>query len=105
MRTQSALQGVAAPESDRRYVVSFRNIEKDYGAFKAVSTMSRDIRRGELVYLFGPSGCGKTTTLRMLAGIDPTRGQIMIDSADITKVPAYKRDVGIVFQNYALFPT
>ncbi|MCC8949270.1 ABC transporter ATP-binding protein [Bradyrhizobium sp. Arg62] len=105
MSIQPVLNDVAAPGSDRQSVVSFRDIAKDYGAFKAVSTMSLDIRRGELVCLLGPSGCGKTTTLRMLAGfIDPTHGQILIDGTDVTKVPAYKRDVGIVFQNYALFP-
>ncbi|MGY4362873.1 putative spermidine/putrescine transport system ATP-binding protein [Bradyrhizobium sp. i1.3.1] len=105
MRIQPVLKDVGAPGSDPQYVVAFRNIAKDYGSFKAVSTMSLDIRRGELVCLLGPSGCGKTTTLRMLAGfIDPTHGQILIDGEDVTKVPAYKRDVGIVFQNYALFP-
>ncbi|WP_247375686.1 ABC transporter ATP-binding protein [Bradyrhizobium sp. 173] len=70
-----------------------------------MSDFSLEIRRGELVCLLGPSGCGKTTTLRMLAGfIAPTSGEILIEAQDVTRVPAYKRDVGIVFQNYALFP-
>ncbi|WP_051383491.1 ABC transporter ATP-binding protein [Bradyrhizobium sp. WSM3983] len=86
-------------------VVSFKNIQKTYGGVKAVAAISLDIRKGELVCLLGPSGCGKTTTLRMLAGfIDPTGGDISIEGQDVTKLPAYRRDIGIVFQNYALFP-
>lgn len=86
-------------------IVSFRNLRKDYGATTVVPDFSLDIRRGELVCLLGPSGCGKTTTLRMLAGfISPTSGEILIEGQDVTRVPAYRRDVGIVFQNYALFP-
>ncbi|MET4484124.1 ABC transporter ATP-binding protein [Bradyrhizobium sp. F1.13.3] len=90
---------------ERETIVSFRNLRKDYGAVTVVPDFSLEIRRGELVCLLGPSGCGKTTTLRMLAGfIQPTRGKIMIEGEDVTYVPAYRRDVGIVFQNYALFP-
>ncbi|MET4234581.1 putative spermidine/putrescine transport system ATP-binding protein [Bradyrhizobium sp. LA6.10] len=89
----------------RETIVSFRNLGKDYGAVTVVPDFSLEIRRGELVCLLGPSGCGKTTTLRMLAGfISPTRGEILIEGQDVTRVPAYRRDVGIVFQNYALFP-
>jgi putative spermidine/putrescine transport system ATP-binding protein len=64
-----------------------------------------DIRQGEFFSLLGPSGCGKTTTLRMIAGFEtPSAGAIRVDGADITHVPAHKRDMGMVFQNYALFP-
>ncbi|MET4121839.1 ABC-type Fe3+/spermidine/putrescine transport system ATPase subunit [Bradyrhizobium sp. JR1.5] len=90
---------------ERETIVSFRNLRKDYGTVTVVPDFSLEIRRGELVCLLGPSGCGKTTTLRMLAGfIQPTRGEIMIEDEDVTYVPAYRRDVGIVFQNYTLFP-
>ncbi|MCP3380359.1 ABC transporter ATP-binding protein [Bradyrhizobium sp. CCGUVB4N] len=86
-------------------IVSFRNLRKDYGEITVVPDFSLEIRRGELVCLLGPSGCGKTTTLRMLAGfVSPTSGEILIEGQDVTCIPAYKRDVGIVFQNYALFP-
>jgi ABC-type Fe3+/spermidine/putrescine transport system ATPase subunit len=89
----------------RETIVSFRHLRKDYGAITVVPDFSLEIFRGELVCLLGPSGCGKTTTLRMLAGfISPTTGEILIEGQDVTRVPAYGRDVGIVFQNYALFP-
>ena len=61
---------------------------------------------GEMVALLGPSGCGKTTTLRMVAGfVDPTAGRIVLDGRDITRVAANRRDIGMVFQSYALFLT
>lgn len=71
----------------------------------AVNHFSLDIQPGELVTLLGPSGCGKTTTLRMLAGFDiPTSGQISFGQTDVTFTPPNKRDIGMVFQSYALFP-
>src|SRR5260370_19021231 len=64
-----------------------------------------ETRQGQFFSLLGPSGCGKTTTLRMIAGFDmPSMGAIRVDGADITHVPAHKRDMAMVFQNYALFP-
>lgn len=73
--------------------------------FKAVNNVSLSFKHGELTTLLGPSGCGKTTTLRMLAGFEyPSRGKVIIDDDDITNKPPNKRDVGMVFQNYALFP-
>ncbi|MET4391646.1 putative spermidine/putrescine transport system ATP-binding protein [Bradyrhizobium sp. F1.4.3] len=102
---QMLAQDALAPELQCEPVVSFRNIRKDYGAITIVPDFSLEIRRGELVCLLGPSGCGKTTSLRMLAGfVSPTSGDILIDGRSVTHVPAYRRDVGIVFQNYALFP-
>lgn len=99
------IQDARASELRREVIVSFRNLRKDYGAVSVVPNFSLEIGRGELVCLLGPSGCGKTTTLRMLAGfIAPTSGDIFIEGQDVTRVPAYKRDIGIVFQNYALFP-
>lgn len=75
------------------------------GVSKAVETISLDVRRGELVSLLGPSACGKTTTLRMVAGfVEPTEGIVSIDGRDMAREPSYRRDTGMVFQNYALFP-
>ena len=85
--------------------VSLLNLRKQFGSAVAVSDFSLDIEDGELVAFLGPSGCGKTTTLRMIAGfIDPTAGRILIDDTDVTTVPVHKRNTGMVFQRYALFP-
>jgi len=71
----------------------------------AVDSVDLEIEPGELVTLLGPSGCGKTTTLRMIAGLErSTSGSILIDGEDVTRLPAYLRDVTMVFQSYALFP-
>ena len=78
---------------------------KDYKNFRAVNNVSIEIQKGEIVSLLGPSGCGKTTTLRMIAGLlTPTEGKVFLAGEDITDRPPYKRDVAMVFQNYALFP-
>jgi putative spermidine/putrescine transport system ATP-binding protein len=80
-------------------------LEKRYRDAVAVADVTLAVEKGESVALLGPSGCGKTTTLRMLAGlIVPDRGRIKVDGADITEVPAHKRNMGYVFQSYALFP-
>ena len=80
-------------------------LEKRYRDAVAVADVTLAVEKGESVALLGPSGCGKTTTLRMLAGlIVPERGRISVDGADITEVPAHKRNMGYVFQSYALFP-
>ncbi len=80
-------------------------LTKTYGDFRAVSDVNLDIAHGELVVLLGPSGCGKTTTLRMIAGfIPPTAGEIRLGGNDITRQPPWKRNTGLVFQSYALFP-
>ena len=76
-----------------------------YGDTKAVDNLTLEIAKGELVSLLGPSGCGKTTTLRMIAGfVPPSDGRIMLGGADITRKPVHKRNIGVVFQSYALFP-
>src|ERR1041385_324676 len=81
------------------------NLEKRFGSVAAVQNVSLSVRRGEFVSLLGPSGCGKTTTLRMIAGyMIPDAGRIWLDGNDLTQLPPYRRDIGMVFQNYALFP-
>src|SRR5947199_10707767 len=85
--------------------VELHDLAKSYGATVAVSGVSLDIAQGELVALLGPSGCGKTTTLRMIAGfIEATSGRVLIGGRDVTHLPPYRRDTGMVFQGYALFP-
>ena len=80
-------------------------LHKSYGEVPAVRGVSVDIAEGEFFSLLGPSGCGKTTTLRMIAGFEtPTSGEILIDGADVSRIPANDRPVNTVFQNYALFP-
>ena len=85
--------------------VEFRNVEVTYGKFVAVRDFSLAIDKGSFVTLLGPSGCGKTTLLRSIAGlVEITRGQISIGGRRIDDVPIYRRNIGLVFQNYALFP-
>jgi putative spermidine/putrescine transport system ATP-binding protein len=80
-------------------------LSKQFGTQTAVDTFSLDVRPGELIVLLGPSGCGKTTTLRMIAGfVPPSAGDIRLDGLSITALPPHRREMGIVFQSYALFP-
>jgi putative spermidine/putrescine transport system ATP-binding protein len=87
-------------------LVSFRGIQKSYdGEALIVKDLNLDIRKGEFLTLLGPSGSGKTTSLMMLAGFEtPTAGEILLGGRSINKLPPHKRDMGMVFQNYALFP-
>ncbi len=85
--------------------LSLREISKSYGAHKVLHPVNLDIREGEFFFLLGPSGCGKTTLLRILAGLlEPDSGSVSLKGTDITRLPAHKRDINTVFQNYALFP-
>jgi putative spermidine/putrescine transport system ATP-binding protein len=85
--------------------LSLRGLTKRYDDFLAVDDITLDVPRGELVAFLGPSGCGKTTSLRMIAGLTPqSGGQIVVGGKDLTGVPTYRRDMGLVFQSYALFP-
>jgi putative spermidine/putrescine transport system ATP-binding protein/spermidine/putrescine transport system ATP-binding protein len=85
--------------------VTLTDVVKRFGTFTAVHRMSLDIPEGSFVTLLGPSGCGKTTTLRMVAGLlDPTEGDISIAGRRVNDVPIHRRNLGLVFQNYALFP-
>ena len=85
--------------------VRIASLTKTYGAVRAVDDISLSIDAGTFVSLLGPSGCGKTTTLKLIAGFeDADGGAILFDDQDVARVPAEKRDIGMVFQNYALFP-
>jgi spermidine/putrescine ABC transporter ATP-binding subunit len=85
--------------------VELRHVFKSFGGMLAVDDVNLNVGEGEFVVLLGPSGCGKTTTLRMVAGFEmPTKGQILFGGQDMTAVPARSREIGMVFQNYALFP-
>ncbi|WP_428032018.1 ABC transporter ATP-binding protein [Ancylobacter sp.] len=94
------------PVSASESFVEFAGVQKTYdGEVLVVKDLSLRIRRGEFLTLLGPSGSGKTTTLMMLAGFEtPTSGDIMLDGARIDSLPPEKRNIGMVFQNYALFP-
>ncbi len=92
-------KGVAVSE------VRFVGVEKSYGDQLAVRGIDLTLQPGEFVTLLGPSGCGKTTCLRMVAGfVAPSRGRIIMGGRDITALPPYRRNTGMVFQSYALFP-
>lgn len=85
--------------------IALQNIQKRYGAFTAVDQVSLSVAPGEFISLLGPSGSGKTTTLMMIAGFEfPTSGEVLVDGRDITHLPPHRRELGVIFQNYALFP-
>ncbi|HEY8464014.1 MAG TPA: ABC transporter ATP-binding protein [Bacillota bacterium] len=85
--------------------IELKNIVKKYGEFRAVDNVSFTVDKGEFFTLLGPSGCGKTTLLRMIAGFNSIEeGEIYFDAELINNIPAHKRDIGMVFQNYAIFP-
>ena len=101
----AAMQG-AGDGTDNDVLVSFSHVQKTYdGETLIVKDLNLDIRRGEFLTLLGPSGSGKTTCLMMLAGFEtPTGGEIRLGGRVINRLPPHKRDIGMVFQNYALFP-
>ncbi|MDD4011489.1 MAG: ABC transporter ATP-binding protein [Sphaerochaetaceae bacterium] len=85
--------------------ISIEHLTKRFGSTTAVNDLSFEIESGKLIALLGPSGCGKSTILNMLSGIIPaTEGKILFDGKDVTDLPPEKRNVGLVFQNYALYP-
>ncbi|HVD04360.1 MAG TPA: ATP-binding cassette domain-containing protein, partial [Gemmatimonadaceae bacterium] len=85
--------------------LALHNVTRAFGGTRAVDDVSLEIGAGELLALIGASGSGKTTTLRIVAGHDvPDEGQVMLDGQDITNLPPQRRDFGMVFQHYALFP-
>ena len=93
------------PEPSGAAAVSLRGIRKTYGDVVAVDRVSLEVSDGEFFSMLGPSGSGKTTTLRMIAGFElPTEGDVLLNGADVSRLPPYQRDVNTVFQDYALFP-
>ena len=109
--TGATARPAAAPDADagrgqETAYVRFENVQKSYdGVTLVVKNLQLDIAKGEFLTMLGPSGSGKTTCLMMLAGFEPaTHGEIFLNSRPINKVPPHKRGIGMVFQNYALFP-
>jgi putative spermidine/putrescine transport system ATP-binding protein len=86
-------------------VVALEGVSKRYGAVAALDAVDLVVYEGEFLSLLGPSGCGKTSTLNAIAGfVTPDRGRVLLDGADVTREPAWRRGLGVVFQSYALFP-
>ena len=85
--------------------VELKGLTKRFGERPAVRWLDLTLGQGELVSLLGPSGCGKTTTLRMIAGFEaPDAGEVWVGGQNLLELPAHRRGMGVVFQNYALFP-
>jgi multiple sugar transport system ATP-binding protein len=105
-------RGVSASQSDsaddigsEQASVVLKNLHKEFGDIVAVDDVSLRVEQGGLLVLLGPSGCGKSTTLRMIAGLEtPTSGTVMVGEEDVTRTLPQKRDLSMVFQNYALYP-
>ncbi|WP_338802240.1 ABC transporter ATP-binding protein [Pseudomonas sp. RSB 5.4] len=94
-----------ASQQNDKPLVSLRNLNKHYGDFAAVDNISLDIKDGEFLTFLGSSGSGKSTTLSMLAGFEtPSSGEILVNGQSLVNVPPHKRDIGMVFQRYSLFP-
>ena len=90
---------------DTDSMIDVRNLTKTFGHISAVDHVNLQVNKGELMTLLGPSGCGKTTLLRCITGhLDPDEGRIFIDGKDVTSLPTHKRELGMVFQAFALFP-
>ena len=86
--------------------VDFKNLSKSFGSTNIIDGLNLEIHNSEFLVLLGPSGCGKSTTLRLLAGLESvSSGTIFIDGCDVTELEPRDRDIAMVFQNYALYPT
>jgi len=86
-------------------LVELNKLVRQFAEVKALDGFNLTINPGELIALLGPSGCGKTTALRLLAGLDiPDGGTVLVDGQDMTQIPANRRNMGMVFQAYSLFP-
>jgi len=95
---------MSEPSDAPPMTISIRAVEKRFGRYPALNGVSLEIRHGELLALLGPSGSGKTTLLRLIAGLEfPDRGQVLFDRDEVTYLHAAARQVGFVFQQYALF--
>ncbi len=105
MTNQSTAPGQGRNGPAGEGFLSIRGLTKRYAGFTAVDNFDLEVPKGELVAFLGPSGCGKTTSLRMIAGLVPaTAGRIVVGGHDLTTVETHRRDMGLVFQSYALFP-
>jgi putative spermidine/putrescine transport system ATP-binding protein len=105
LETSSAPPGAAVGSSRAGVRVQLIELRRRFGEVSALDGLSLDLAPGELVALLGPSGCGKTTALRSLAGLEQLdSGRVLLDGRDITDMPASRRDMGMVFQAYSLFP-
>ncbi len=103
--TTPVAQPATLDERSASSEIEFRHVTKTYGSVTAVNDLSLTVRRGEFLTILGPSGSGKTTALMLLAGfVSPSKGDTLISGKSIAAVPSYRRDQGIVFQNYAPFP-
>lgn len=99
------MSAVRDPSAQPKTLVSLRNLNKHYGDFTAVDNLDLEIQDGEFLTFLGSSGSGKSTTLSMLAGFEtPSSGEILVEGQSLVKVPPHKRDIGMVFQRYSLFP-
>lgn len=99
------MSAVINDAAQAKTLVSLRNLNKHYGDFAAVDNISLDIQDGEFLTFLGSSGSGKSTTLSMLAGFEtPSSGEILVNGQSLVNVPPHKRDIGMVFQRYSLFP-
>jgi len=99
------MQGAEAPEPGPQRYLDVTGVGKAFRGTTVMSDMDFRVSKGELVSLLGPSGCGKTTLLRIIAGLTPTdAGDVLLDGHAITRLPAHKRNISVVFQSYALFP-
>lgn len=104
-RANFFIQRHATSAKDKTIAVEVRDLEIDFGETLALKKINATFHKGQLITLLGPSGCGKTTTLNAIAGlISPTSGNILFRGKDVTKLPPQKRRLGLVFQNYALYP-
>jgi putative spermidine/putrescine transport system ATP-binding protein len=107
MMAQDSIKSVAPtiPGTGQSDHLVLQGLEKRYGSTLVVASLDLAVKQGEFIALLGPSGCGKTTTLRMTAGLVPaSAGHVVIGGREVTHLPPYQRDIGLVFQNYALFP-